>query len=339
MPPGKPRYTYLAKGRYWRFRHKLIGECSLPGSPGEARFHAAYAEKLGLVERLMLKEAPPRTSFAWLIAEYERSAEFRALADATQLDYLKTLDIIRRELGPEPFLHTTRAMIKAVRDDHATTARKANKIKQMVSRLYSWADENDLVPAGLNPTSGLKRLRRKGGEREITVWSDEEIELFILHAAPLLVTAVLLALYTGQRLSDLVRMSWTEFQGGTIRVRQSKTKSLLDIACHPTLRSHLEALPRASIQILTRGGKPMSANALAGALRREVERIPGMPKPRSMHGLRYAAASRMEEGGATVAEIDAVLGHRTFRMALKYASQRLRAKAGVSAMGRRNRGR
>jgi integrase len=229
-------------------------------------------------------------------------------------------------------------MIKVVRDDHAATARKANKIKQMISRLYSWADENDLVPAGLNPTKGLKRLRRKGGEREITVWSDEEIELLRSHASPLILTAVSLAIYTGQRLSDLVRMSWAEFQGSTIRVRQSKTKTLLDIACHPVLRAHLETLPRGSIHILTRDGKPMSPNALAGALRREVERIPEMPKPRSMHGLRYAAASRMEEGGATVAEIDAVLGHRTFRMALKYASQRLRAKAGVSAMGRRNRG-
>jgi integrase len=51
-----------------------------------------------------------------------------------------------------------------------------------------------------------------------------------------------------------------------------------------------------------------------------------------MHGLRYAAAARMEEGGATVAAIEAVLGHRTFRMALKYASARRRAAQGVAAM-------
>jgi integrase len=57
-----------------------------------------------------------------------------------------------------------------------------------------------------------------------------------------------------------------------------------------------------------------------------------MPNNRSMHGLRYAAGSRMEEGGATVAEIEAVLGHRTFKMALKYAGQRLRAARGIAAM-------
>jgi len=38
----------------------------------------------------------------------------------------------------------------------------------------------------------------------------------------------------------------------------------------------------------------------------------------------------MEEAGCGVAEIEAVLGHRTFRMALKYASQRLRAKAAIA---------
>lgn len=125
-----------------------------------------------------------------------------------------------------------------------------------------------------------------------------------------------------------------------MRVRQSKTGTLLDIACHPVLRAHLDLLPRRSIQIVTNEkGKPMSAGAVAGAISREVARIPDMPKARSAHGLRYAAASRMEEGGASVAEIESVLGHRTFAMALKYATQRLRAKAGVAAMGRGRKGR
>jgi DNA gyrase inhibitor GyrI len=46
---------------------------------------------------------------------------------------------------------TTRAMIKAVRDDYAVTPRKAHKIKQMASRLYSWADESDLFPPSSTP--------------------------------------------------------------------------------------------------------------------------------------------------------------------------------------------
>ncbi|WP_057884201.1 tyrosine-type recombinase/integrase [Tsuneonella troitsensis] len=336
MPAAKPRYTYLAKGRYWRFRHKLYGESALPGAPGEARFHSAYAEKLALVERLSARTPPSQGTFAWLINRYLASAEFKALADATQSDYTKTLSLLRQELGDQPFAYTTRAMIKAVRDDYASTPRKANKIGQMVSRLYSWADEEELVDPNFNPTKGLKRLKRKGGEKEIAVWSDEEIDL-VLGAAPVHVrTALLLTLYTGQRREDIVSMTWGQYQGSAIRVRQSKTHEPLIIPCHPVLQKHLDGLTRDALLICTNAkGRPLTANGLSGAIRRAVETTEGMPRRRSIHGLRYAAASRMEEGGATVAEIEAVLGHRTFRMALKYASQRVRARAGVGAMGRK----
>jgi hypothetical protein len=62
----------------------------------------------------------------------------------------------------QPYRYTTRAMLKAVRDDYAATPRKAHKLKQMLSRLYSWADESSLVPEGLNPAAGFKRLETPG---------------------------------------------------------------------------------------------------------------------------------------------------------------------------------
>jgi hypothetical protein len=76
-------------------------------------------------------------------------------------------------------------MLKAVRDDYAATPRKAHKIKQMLSCLYGWADENDLVPEGFNPAAGLKRLRRKGGDKEIVPWSDPEIGWYVDAARPM----------------------------------------------------------------------------------------------------------------------------------------------------------
>ena len=79
-------------------------------------------------------------------------------------------------------------------------------------------------------------------------------------------------------------------------------------------------------------GKPFNANNLGSAIYRAIQRTPGMPTDRSLHGLRYAAGSTMQEAGCNVAEIEAVLGHRTFRMALKYASQRLRARAAIAKM-------
>lgn len=335
------RFTYIAKGRYWRFRHKAVGDVALPHArgvhvqlqPQQPGFMARYSELLDAAERREKILPPARGTFAWLVAQYRLSAEFRELADRTQADYDGTLNLIVEELGEARFEHATRNMLKAVRDGHADKVRKAHKIKQMLSRLYSWADEAELVPAGFNPAKSIKRLKRKGGDREIVVWSDAEIDMFLAAAPAHVVTPVLLALFTGQRRRDVALMVWTQYQGGTIRVRQSKTQALLDVACHPRLRAHLDALPRrAAVIATTAAGKAYNEMSLSQTILRQVRKTDGMPINRSMHGLRYAAGSRMEEAGCTVAEIESVLGHETFKMALKYASQRLRAKAALEKL-------
>ncbi|UAK23631.1 tyrosine-type recombinase/integrase [Sphingomonas nostoxanthinifaciens] len=157
--------------------------------------------------------------------------------------------------------------------------------------------------------------------------------MFLRGCAAHLRTPILIALYTGQRRKDVVHMTWKQFQGDIVRVRQSKTSALLDIACHTELRKHLDGLKRRGVVICTTAaGKAFTENSLSQALRTAVAATEGMPANRSMHGLRYAAGSRMEEAGCTVAEIESVLGHQTFKMALKYASQRLRAKAAMQKM-------
>jgi integrase len=334
--------SFEAKGRtYWFFRSKETGRIGLPGQPSEPEFHLAYGQALALRAQLQApRDREAEGSWSWVIRKYQLSPEYLALADCTQADYAKTCALLDEALGPEPFKLTTRGMIKQVRDDHAATPRKAHKVKQMASRLYSWADENELVPEGFNPAHGFKRLKRKGGDKEIVPWSDAEIGWVIESAPPHVVTPVMIALYTGQRREDVVGMTWQQWQGDSLRVRTSKTRSLIDMPCHPALKAYLEDLKRTAKVVsltgaicLTDKGTPFpSANALSGVVRRAVERHPKVPNNRSMHGLRYAAAARMADGGASVAAIEAVLGHRTFKMAMKYASARLRAAQGIAAM-------
>ena len=98
--------------------------------------------------------------------------------------------------------------LKTVRDDLAATPRKAHKVKQMVSRLYTWAAECDLVPEGFNPAGSIKRLKRKGGDKEIVVWSDFEIARVFAAAPEHLKMPLMIALFTGQRREDVVSMTW-----------------------------------------------------------------------------------------------------------------------------------
>jgi integrase len=319
------------KGRYWRFRRGDL-KASLPGKPGDPEFHKRYGELVALSDGKPAEK--DSASWAWLIARYRASAEFKALRGPTRLDYDKTLTLLETELGEEPFLNTTRAMIKAVRDDYAVTPRKAHKIKQMASRLYSWADENDLVPAEFNPAK-MKRLKVR--QKSIIPWSEEEIALFLAHCPAELRTPFLLALCTGQRAEDAVTMEWSAYQGAFIRVRQSKTGEPLDIACHPDLRAHLDIVRTSFGGRIARTARkrPYTANGFAQHIRRVAEKIPGFPPNRSPHGLRYAAAGRLEEAGVTPADAASVLGHRTYQMAMKYLSQRKRSAEAMKKVSNR----
>lgn len=343
-PPPLPYVRMVSNGKgrtYWRFRTKETGDLGLPGQPDSPEFHRAYAAALEQRDKIRAgdRQQQDEDGFAWLADRYQESAEFKALATPTQLDYSKTCALLKDELGDQPWRYITRAMLKAVRDDYAATTRKANKVTQMARRIYSWGNEADLVPDGCNPAVGLKKLKRKGGDKEIIPWSDQEIAWVVADAPLHVQTPILLALYTGQRREDVASMTWQQDQGDLLRVRTSKTRALIDLPCHPALRAHLDQVRRGAKVVsltgticLSPAGKPYSVNAMSGAVRRQVEKQPRVPNNRSMHGLRYAAAARMEEGGATVAAIEAVLGHRTFKMALKYATARARAREGVEAM-------
>src|SRR3546814_12283484 len=86
----------------------------------------------------------------------------------------------------------------------------------MVRRIYRWADEADLVDEGFNPAARLKKQKAK--VTPITIWSDEEISLFRAKCEPFMLTVLLLALYTGQRRQDIVRMTWKDFSSEARRV-------------------------------------------------------------------------------------------------------------------------
>jgi len=328
-------FTYCHRKRlkngvreYWRFRHGDI-DTALPGRPGESAFHEKYAELCALEEKRAKKEEKGRQTVDWLIDRYRASAEFHALSGVTQIDYARTLERIRDGMGPERYDCVNRAAVKALRDVWATKPRTAHKIKQMVSALYSWADQEELVPAGFNPAAGLKKIRAK--VKPIEIWSDEEIALFLDKCEPFMRTPVLLALYTGQRREDVVQMDWRDVQGDMVRVRQNKTNEPLMIPMHSDLKKHLAPL-RCDLGKIVRNcdGETMNANALSSALNRAVAAIPAMPH-RTLHGLRYASAGRLEAAGCTVVQITSIIGHRTYQMALKYMRQR---KDAESAMAR-----
>jgi hypothetical protein len=69
--------------------------------------------------------------------------------------------------------------------------------------------------------------------------------------------ALLLALWTGQRQGDLLRLPWSAYNGTHIRLRQSKGGARVVIPVGAPLKAALDATPkRSTIMLTTSDGKP-----------------------------------------------------------------------------------
>ena len=62
-------------------------------------------------------------------------------------------------------------------------------------------------------------------DRSEIVWTAEDIRAFCSVASVELQAALLLALWTGQRQGDLLRLTWKDYDGTYIRMRQSKGRA------------------------------------------------------------------------------------------------------------------
>jgi integrase len=146
----------------------------------------------------------------------------------------------------------------------------------------------------------------------------------------LLNTHTALALYTGQRRGDLVRMVWpnVDLTRNSIAVFQEKTGVELDIPIHPLLSKALDAWPRNHISILGKTTSARLGNLMADAI--EKARLPNRCV---LHGLRKAAR-RMAEAGATPHQIAAVTGHKSLDEIERYTREAAQPGLAASAIGK-----
>jgi len=127
--------------------------------------------------------------------------------------------------------------------------------------------------------------------QEIPSWTDEQIAQFEAHwpIGSKQRLAFALHLYTGQRRSDVHRMTWPDIAGPAIRVVQQKTGEKRLIPLHGSLKTALDAAPREHDAILsTAFGKPFTVDGFSQFMREAITAA-GLPLDCQPHGLRKAA--------------------------------------------------
>src|SRR6516162_6690350 len=321
---GKARCFFRYRGQRWAL--------PLPGTEG---FATAYDGLLSHIKANPLLigsnvEFMPG-SLAWAIEKFLASPLYNERAETTKRNYRRVLDQLRESYGAGLLRDLQPRHIRKIRNDIAAKSTTGADIAMsLISALWEFATEQlGLDELGADPTHGVKRAHKVTHEHE--PWPPELIERFMREARPSLRWAVKLALYTGQRRSDLVKMKWSQFDGEFIEVRQQKTGALLSIPCHKTLRAELAKMPRVAETILVGDrGAPISSITLGAAVRAQLRQMGAAGY--SIHGLRKNAAVGLADAGCNVMEIAAITGHKTLGMVEHYSkrrNQRLHARAAM----------
>jgi integrase len=154
----------------------------------------------------------------------------------------------------------------------------------------------------------------------------------------------MLALYTGQRQSDLLRMTWSDVDEGAIQVvqedgseGQKKTRKKVWVPIHKELKAELERVERRSIRILTGNrGRPFTIESFKTAWQRQhacIELVTGACHGLVMHGLRKSAVCFLLEAGCSEEEVEAIT-RQSREMIRHYALELKRKKLARRAISK-----
>jgi len=294
----------LANGQVVTYYYAWRGGPRLAGKPGTPEFHASY------VAAYAEHRVRPADTLSAVLAAFQNSAEFRdGLAARTRADYTKKINQIENKFGDLPLAaltdRRTRGIFMGWRDELAKASRRqADYTWTVLARILSWALDRGLVLA--NPCEKGGRLYH--GSRADKIWTVADEEAFLAKAPQHLRLPLLLALWTGQRQGDLLRLPWSAYDGTHIRLRQSKTRTRVVIPVGAPLQAALEATVRQSPIILVNSeGRPWTSDGFSSSWRQACKRagVTGV----TFSDLRGTAVTRLALAGCTEAEIATITGH------------------------------
>jgi integrase len=268
---------------------------------------------------------------------YLRSKQFSKLSLNTKRIYNNGIDTLAPYLAGMLLSEITRPMVIAIRDSLFDQPGKCRIALSVLNNILKYAYDRGWVPQ--NVASAIGELPP---QKEIERWYAEEIDRFLSTAPFYLRDAMMLALYTGQRRSDLVRILWSDITDNVIYVRQRKTGAELWIPMHPKLRRHLDSMKlridkgrsvfAKNHVLVNHQGMPWVPDSLRAAFKRHSAKTGLVGK--QLHGVRKTTASILGEIGCTPHEIMAITGHQSLKEVQRYTAGADMKKLAQEAMAK-----
>lgn len=267
-------------------------------------------------------------SLGWVLGQYRQSPDYLNLRPSTKRTYEQAFDRLHA-YAHESISGLSRRHILKIRDDLSETPAAANAVLTAIGVVCRFALDRELIE--IDPSQGIKRLKLGEWRR----WTDDELMQFYQSSYEAMRRVMILALFTGQRRSDLCRAVWTDIEAGGMKVVQQKTGAKLWVPLHPTLSQHLTEWRRdtSTVTILAHSDrKPWQPHNLSRAFANETNRL--KMDGCTIHGLRKTAAAKLAEAGCTTRQIMAITGHASLSEVERYTREADQRQLASDAMER-----
>lgn len=252
-----PRGLHLKGGRYYHVTTTTPRKWT-PLGTDRAQAFLAWARLEGT------EPDPSVRTFDVIAARYEREV-IPTKAPRTQRDNFKEMANLRAVFGKVLIDAIKPFHVRQYLDKRGQAAKaRANREKALLSHVFNKAREWGYTDAP-NPCQGVKGFREAGRDRYVT---DAEFAAVWEAAHPTVRDAMELALLTGQRPADVLKIKREDIRDGALWIVQNKTgaKRAIEITgALKTLLDRITSRPRVRVSafvIQDDCGRPLSALAL-----------------------------------------------------------------------------
>jgi integrase len=301
----------LADGTKRTYWYAWKGGPPLCGEPGTPDFVASYNEAVAA------RRPPSNKTLLTLINYFQTTTEFtHGIGERTRADYIKQIQLIEQKFGEFPISgladRRARGIFLEWRDELAKkSVRQADYAWTVLARILSVALKRGKIDS--NPCAAGERLYQSA--RVDKIWTFDDEEAFLRSAPPHLHLPLLLALWTGQRQGDLLRLPWSAYDGSVIKLRPHKTVTrkrprgkAITIPVGAPLKEVLDAAAKSKkspVILLSTEGKPWTEAGFRASFNkaRDAAGISGF------NDLRGTSVTRLALNGATEPEIATITGH------------------------------
>lgn len=198
-----------------------------------------------------------------------------------------------------------------------------NIVLAILKSIFASAEDAELIIK--NPCDRVKRVNVE--EKNVvafTVREQHKIEYGVRHDGRLRMNGILISLYTGLRLGELLALTWddVDFLRNTLTINKTKASRSEEGFTSPKTKSSMRTLPippnvlpllklmkkcSTSKWVIEYNGKPINERGYQALFERLQRRL-GI-SPRGFHALRHTFATRAMECGTDCKTLSELMGH------------------------------